>query len=260
MKVINDELANGVTYHIYIDGCVLKKLYNVFLEAADDERGRFSPLLQALKRDTPRLHTQASGVYSLQIENCALENAEQGTRLVVKARGFAYTQDQLNAIFDVVVDYVEEGKPLLDEAALDAFDEKQRKERGDFEPDVNIAKTNLRLYTAQMCVAAAMNRAYPVVRGDGGDLAVMDVRLADNILSLDLIASGSCIGCGGAALATMPKVREYVEENLSKKLSDVKLGEIAVYSGYSLSSPAYWVMANGVRQPNGTVTQFRPAP
>ncbi len=259
MKVITDELANGVTYHIYINGRILEKLYNVFLQASDDKRGESSLLLQALKRETPRLHNQAFGIHSLQIENYELEDGEQGTRLVVKSRGFAYTQNQLDAIFNTVSDYVEGGKLLLDEAALGEFDERQRKERGDFEPDEALVSTDPDLYMAQACVAAAMNRVYPVVRGDGGDLTVMDVRLEKNILNLDLIASGSCMGCGGATLATMPKVREYVENNLSGRLNGVTVGEIAVYSEYSPDKPAYWVTAKGVRQPNGTVTQLRPS-
>lgn len=254
MEIIGDALPNGITYHIDLNQRVLNRLYNVFLEASDADRGKFSPLLQMLNASTPRVHDQKIGIHSLQIEN-----TDKGGRLIVKTRQYGYTEEQLDAIFNVVAEYVESGQPLIDEAALDAFDEKQRKERGDFEPDVSIAQTNPDLYMAQACVAAAMNRAYPVVRGDGGDLAVRDVRLEKNVLNLDLIASGSCMGCGGATLATMPKVREYVEENLSRKLNGVKLGEIAVYSGYALGSPAYWVMANGVRQSNGTVTQFRPA-
>jgi Fe-S cluster biogenesis protein NfuA len=254
MEITNDELANGITYRIDLSERVLNKLYNVFIEAADEERGRFSPLLQGLKSATPRIHDQKNGIHSLQIEN-----TDEGARLIVKTRAYAYTEDQLGAIFNTVSDYVEGGKPLLDEAALGEFDEKQRKERGDFEPDEVLASTDPGLYMAQACVAAAMNRVYPVVRGDGGDLTVMDVRLEKNILNLDLIASGSCMGCGGATLATMPKVREYVENNLSGRLNGVTVGEIAVYSEYSPDKPAYWVTAKGVRQPNGTVTQLRPS-
>lgn len=253
MEVVNDTLANGVTYHIDINGRVLTKLYNVFLEAADDERGRFSPLLQQLKSDTPRQHDQKAGIHSLQIEN----KEDNSTRLIVKTKGYRYTDAQLNAIFETVVDYTEAGTPLLDENGLDAFDAQKRKERGDFEPDEALAKTNPELYMAQACVAAAMNRVYPVVRGDGGDLAVMGVQLKDNVLNLDLIASGSCMGCGGATLATMPKVRQYIGDMLAGDLPHIKFGEIAVYSDYSMNSPAYWVMENGVRQPDGSVTQPR---